>query len=224
MKKVLVVFLLLLLYYSHADAALPKVWDLTLNKTSLTLYVGQSETLVPSYMTTLSSVSFTWKSSNTSVATVDNNGMVTAKSAGTTKVTCSYSDGETTVSTECAVEVRAYVTSITLNKSSVSIQVGETTTVTATVSPYNAYNKTLSWSSSNSYVAAVDNNGTITGKHVGNATVTARATDGSNCSASLSVEVKPVLVTDVSLNITARTIGVGAGSRCQAIRPAVPAG
>lgn len=82
--------------FIQMHAGLPKVWDLTLNKSSMVLYVGQSETLVPSYMTTLSSVSFTWKSSSTYVATVDQNGRVTAQSPGTTRITCSYSDGETT--------------------------------------------------------------------------------------------------------------------------------
>lgn len=195
--------------FMQMQAGLPKVWDLTLNKSSMVLYVGQSETLVPSYMTTLSSVSFTWKSSSTYVATVDQNGRVTAQSPGTTRVTCSYSDGETTVSATCDVEVRAYVSSITFDRSSVTLSVGKSTTVTATVSPYNAYNKTLSWSSSNSSVATVDSNGKITGLRAGYATITARATDGSNCSASLSVEVTPVYVTNIILSYSSWSLSVG---------------
>ena len=103
----------------------------------------------------------TWTSSSSSIATVDQNGKITAVSEGTATITAKA--GDKTAS--CTVTVKkntVAVESVTLDKSSLELTEGETATLTASVKPDNATNKTVTWSSSNQSVATVDQNGTVT--------------------------------------------------------------
>ena len=70
------------------------------------------------------------------------------------------------------------VTSVTLNKTATSIQVGGTETLTATISPTDATNKNVTWKSSNTAVATVDDNGKVTGVAAGEATITVTTEEG----------------------------------------------
>ncbi|MCR5159169.1 MAG: Ig-like domain-containing protein [Prevotella sp.] len=81
------------------------------------------------------------------------------------------------------------VTSITLNKTSLSLQAGQVEKLTATVKPENATDKRVTWSSDNESVATVDSNGKVTAKAAGNATITCKANDGSGVSAACAVTV-----------------------------------
>lgn len=103
------------------------------------------------------------------------------------------------------------VTSISLNKSSLALGVGDSDTLTATVLPANATNKTLSWSTSNSSVATVSQNGVVTGLGAGTCTIWAYATDGSGKYASCNVTVTGanIPVTGVTLNKPSLFVGVG---------------
>lgn len=122
-----------------------------------------------------------WSSSNTNVATVSAQGVVTAKATGNSTITAtSQADG--TKSGTCTVTVTdstVHVTGVTLNKSSTTLNVGGSETLTATVSPNNATNKNVNWSSSNTSVATVSN-GTISAKATGSATITVTTVDGSH--------------------------------------------
>ncbi len=80
------------------------------------------------------------------------------------------------------------VTGVSLNKSSATLNVGDTTTLTATVAPSNATNKNVTWTSSNTAVATVSN-GVVTAKKAGTATITVKTADG-NKTATCSVTVK----------------------------------
>ena len=93
------------------------------------------------------------------------------------------------------------VSSITLNQTSLTMtSKGQTASLTATVNPGNAANKSITWSSSNSSVATVSANGTVTAVANGTADITATAADGSGMSAKCSVTVKvPNNVTTISL-------------------------
>lgn len=123
----------------------------------------------------------TWSSSNTSVATVSASGVVTAKATGNATITAT-SEQDGTKSGTCSVTVTdstVHVTGVTLNKNSTSITMGGSETLTATVSPNNATNKSVTWTSSNTSVATVSN-GTITPVATGNTTITVTTTDGSH--------------------------------------------
>lgn len=81
------------------------------------------------------------------------------------------------------------ISSITLNKITDSLTVGQSDTLIATVTPDNATNKTVTWTSSDPSIATVDSNGKVTAVKAGTATITATTTDGSNLSASCVVTV-----------------------------------
>ena len=127
------------------------VESISVSKTSAELVEGESITLTakitPSNAT---NKDISWKSGNSGVATVDQNGNVIAVKAG--KATISVISEEGGKSATCVVTVKAKVinvSSVTLNKTSASLKVGETITLEATVNPSDATDKTLSWSSSN---------------------------------------------------------------------------
>ena len=134
----------------------------------------------------------TWSSSDEDVAEVTRTGGVSGVGEGTCVITCSATDGSGVTAT-CQVTVgqsaTVLVTSITLNESTLSMNVGATSNLTATVLPSNATNTAVTWSSSNTSVATVDANGQVTAIAVGTCTITCTATDGSGVTGTCSVTV-----------------------------------
>ena len=160
-------------------AATVPVTSVSLDKTSLGLTEGDTETLTatvePSDAT---NKNVTWSTSDASIATVTD-GVVTAVAPGTATITVTTEDGNKTAT--CAVTVTAAtvpVTGVTLNKTSTSLYVGDTETLTATVAPDNATDKTVTWTSSNPSVATVEN-GVVTAVAPGTAVITVTTADGT---------------------------------------------
>ena len=120
-----------------------------------------------------------WTSSNSSVAIVDASGLVTAKGNGTAYI-YAKSEFDPTKKGTCTVNVTTTisVTSVSLNKNSTSIVEGGTETLTATVLPENATNKSVNWTSSNTNVATVSG-GVVTAVATGSATITVTTVDQS---------------------------------------------
>ena len=135
----------------------------------------------------------TWSSRNTSVATVSSDGTVKAVGYGTTVITAKTVNGLTS---NCTVTVNPIaVTGVSLNKTSLSFTgTGSSQTLTATVSPSNATNKTLTWSSSNTSVATVFY-GVVEAVGFGTATITAKSNNGKT--ASCTVTVNPIQPTGI---------------------------
>lgn len=130
----------------------------------------------------------TWTSSNTSVATVSSTGLVTPKAAGNTTITVTTVDGGYTAT--CAITVTnstIAVTGVSISQNQLSLTAGESSTLVATVSPENATDKSVTWSSSNTSVATVSNGG-VTAISEGSATITVTTTDG-NKTATCAVTV-----------------------------------
>ena len=182
-----------------------KVTGVTLNKATLSLIAGASETLTATVAPAdATNKKVTWKSSNAAVATVDAAGKVTAVKAGEATITVTTEDGGKTASCRVTVsDKEVKVTGITL--AALAIYVGESKAITATVKPDDATNKALTWTSSDETVATVDATGKVTGKKIGTATITATAQDGSGVSGSCTVTVlstvKKVTVTPANLTL-----------------------
>ena len=124
----------------------------------------------------------TWKTSDASVVTVSN-GVVRAVKVGTANITAT-SGGK---SATCSVTVEATpVTSLTLDKTSASLKVGETFTLKATVKPDDATDKTVTWETSDASVATVSN-GVVKAVKIGSATITATA-GGKSATCTVVVE------------------------------------
>ena len=169
-------------------AAIVPVESVSLDKTSLELTEGGTARLTATILpqnTTNKNV--TWSTSDASIATVTD-GVVTAVAPGTATITVTTEDGGKTAT--CAVTVAAAtvpVTGVTLNKTSTSLYVGDTETLTATVTPDNATNKDVTWTSSNPSVAKVEN-GVVTAVGAGTATITVTTQD-NDYTASCTVTV-----------------------------------
>ncbi len=158
------------------------------NKDELKLHTGNSETLTATLVPqNANNQNVTWSSSDPSVATVDQSGKVTAAGVGTASVTVTTEDGSFTAS--CQVTVVIPVTGVTLDKSELHLIKSESATLTATVEPEDATDQIVTWSSSNTTVAAVDQNGKVTAKNAGSATITAATEDGA-FTAACAVTVK----------------------------------
>lgn len=176
--------------------------DIALYPTVMSLDMGQSQTLQwqfnPSNSQYGTTVSFS--SSDINVADVDFNGKVTARGAGTATITATTNYFTTAT---CDVTVNpTMASSISLNQSTITLPVGSTQTLTATVLPANTSDKTVTWSSSDESIATVNANGLVTAVSQGLATITATTNDGSNLSASCNVNVTQVSANAIQLDKT----------------------
>ena len=163
--------------------------SLTLSSNNMSIEVGETITLtaniMPYYTTNRHVI---WTSSNKTVATVDQNGNVTAKATGNAIITARTMDGSNLTDT-CLVTAHIKATSIILDHSKLSLIEGRTHTLVATVTPDNATNGSVTWESSDTIIATVDQNGKVIAKSPGNAIITSRTTDGSNLSATCQLTV-----------------------------------
>ena len=158
--------------------------------------------------------SLKWTSDKPGIASVDDEGNVTAVSTGEAKITAEARDGSSK-SAECTVEVTASgdipVSDIILNEYSIKLNKGATFNLVADVLPYYATNRQIRWKSTNEAVATVDAKGTVKAKAKGTAGIRAEATDGSGSYSECTVTVnepepQKVKVTGVSLNYKSLTI------------------
>lgn len=174
---------------------------------SLNIVLGTAETLSVTVLPTdATDKSVTWASVNPAIATVDQTGIVSAKTVGTTTITATTTDGGFVAACEVTVCIPyVAVTSVTLDKSTATLEKGKTLNLTATVLPENASVKSVSWSSGNTNVANVDQAGKVTAVGGGTATITAKCGD---CSATCTVTVV-VPVSGVSLNENSLTMTEG---------------
>lgn len=162
-----------------------KATTVKVNKSSITLNKGATERLSMSVSPDNFTDEVSWKSTDTNVATVDNSGLVTAKGVGTATIKLTVGDA----SASCKITVLQPVTSISLNKTSLSLEAQETYKLNATIKPNDAANGSVEWSSSNKAVAIVDTKGNVTAISKGTATIAVKALDGSGISKTCTVTV-----------------------------------
>lgn len=132
-----------------------------------------------------------WASDNTDVATVDEDGIVTAVRAGTATITVSVK-GQPEIKATCTITVKSStiaVTKLTLSESSAEVSVGKTLTLTCTIEPTDATNKELVWSSSEETIATVDAQGVVTGVKAGTVTITVASKSDPSVKATCTVTV-----------------------------------
>ena len=139
--------------------------------------------------------SISWSSSDPAVATVDTNGAVTALVVGSVDITATAND-ESAIAESFSITINPIlVESITLTSES-EMNEGTTQTITAGINPSDATDNTLFWSSSNTALATVDQNGVVSAIGVGEVDIIATANDGSGISGSISIEIMKVLDAD----------------------------
>ena len=170
-----------------------------LNKTSLTLEIGESYTLFATVSPdNATDKSVTWTSSDQSVAMVED-GKVTAIESGTATITATTSNGKTASCMITVIEPAPEVievTSVSLNKTSLTLEIGESEILTATVLPNNATDKSVTWTSSDQAVAMVAN-GEVTAVGSGIATITATVSNGKTAICRITVNADIPEITQV---------------------------
>lgn len=177
----------------------------SLDKTSLKLLEGESGKLTATvYPLNSTQKTLTWVSDHPDVASVDNEGNVTARKAGTATVTVKVAENVTAV---CKVTVISRVTGISLSETTVELKPGETHQLTATVLPQNASNAEVTWYSDKESVATVSQLGLVTGVGPGETTVHAVTTDGGKMASCLVKVGTPVK--GITLSVSSKTLYVG---------------
>ena len=166
------------------------VTKIKISKSNATLNVGAKKTLKASVSpNNANNKKIKWTLSNKKVLSVNQKGKITAKHRGKAVVYARATDGSNKYK-RCIITVKQPVKKISLSKSGLSLKVGEKKKIKATVSPNNAENKKVKWTSSNKKVATVDSQGNITALKKGTAEITAISKDTSKVKKSCKVTVK----------------------------------
>ena len=187
------------------------VQSITLDSSTLSLLVGDTWQLNADVQPIFAlTKELEWTSSNPEIATVSSNGFITATGIGTATITAAAVDGSG-VKAECIVSVSGVpVKSSVLSRTSASLKATETVTLTATVTPANASDKSVLWSSKNNEIATVDDNGVITAQSIGETVISATSVSNPEVTADCHITVVPTPVTEINLNQTSVYIQVGA--------------
>jgi sulfatase modifying factor 1 len=192
------------------------VTGIILNKTSTSILVGGTEQLAATIEPAdANNQNVTWSSNDEDVTTVSSSGLVYAVDGGTAIITVTTEDGGFTDG--CEVTVIVPVTGVNLNKSTTTLDVGSSEQLTETITPADATNKNVSWSTSDAGKAIVSASGVVTavGLDGGSATITAITEDGdftANC--TVTINPAPVYTADgVSFDmayVSGKTFPIGA--------------
>ncbi|MBQ8367070.1 MAG: Ig-like domain-containing protein [Alistipes sp.] len=200
-----------------------EVTGVTLDKPGLELEIGDSETLTATITPAdATNKGVSWSTANDAIATVVE-GVVTAVAAGETTVTVTTADGGFTATANVVVKAAPIkVDGVSLDKTMVALEIGESLKLNATVTPANADDKSVTWSVGNDSIATVKD-GTVTGVAVGETNVTVTTTDGGfTATIPVKVVTEKVAVTGIEWYgaISRKELRVGQEERyCMIISP-----
>ena len=183
------------------------IHSITLDKTNLTLDRSTSGMLTTAFdpPDTTEDKTITWTSSNPAIVTVDKTGKVTAVQIGSAIITAKVG----THTASCTVNVVALIKSISLDKTTLTVDRGSTGQLTVSYTPADTTeSKVVNWSSSDPSVATVDATGKVTGVKVGTATITAKVgTHTASCMISIVALIKNIALDKTSLTLDRGTTG-----------------
>lgn len=196
-----------------SDSAPVAVDGVTLDKSELSLEVGKTGKLTATVKPdNADDKTVTWSSSDTAIATVGNDGTVTAVKEGSATITAKAGDKQAkcvvTVKSQAVVETNVAVENVTLDITTLTLALGETRKLTATVKPDNADDKIVKWSSSNMAVTTVSDDGTVTAVKEGTSTITAQAGD-KQAECVVTVKLQVVAVESITLDANTLTLEPG---------------
>jgi uncharacterized repeat protein (TIGR02543 family) len=195
---------------------------INLNKTALSLDIGKTSILSVNYSpaNATEKPAATWSSSDAKIATVDAKGMVSAKAEGAVTITATVHTESGAKMAICHVTVtdpnpQILLNAITLNKTSLALDVGKTSSLSVNYSPANATEQpAATWSSSDAKIATVDAEGIVFAKAEGIATITATVHTESGaktatCHVTVTDPNPEILLKAINLNKTSLTLDVG---------------
>lgn len=193
-----------LLLSCSKDSSMPGSEDVAIDliEDEITLEIGKEHRLVATFEPSdTPNKAHVWASDDPSIATVDETGMVKGLSVGKTVITVRALANNTTA--RCVVNVLNKVipvSSITINSTKETLTIGSTLQLTAAVLPSNATDRKLKWSSNNSAVVSIDNNGLVKAIESGNARITASA-GGKSVICEITVVERSVDFSNISYKI-----------------------
>lgn len=191
------------------------VTEVRLDKTATTLVEGDTEELMATVMPeNATDKGIEWKSSDESVATVSQNGLVTALKEGPAVITVITNDGGFEATCEVTVNKKVIpVSEVELNKIELTLDEGKEEKLVVTVKPDDATDKSVVWESSNETVVTVDQNGLVKAVREGDAMITVTAKNGVSASCLVGVSKKDIPVTGIKLNYISMELNVGTGGK-----------
>ena len=212
--------------YSKTTAGEELATSISLDKKEVSLEVAETTMLTATVLPeTATNKSVAWTSSNEAVATVDANGVVTAIALGEAVITATTTDGSD-LSASCQVTViPTLAVSIEVTPNSVEAEENSEVQLSVNILPENATYKSVEWSSSNDAIASVNANGLVKIRKEGNVVITATTTDGTNLSATCSINVysgidgvngNDVIVATIGDNIVVKNAKLGSNVRVYA--------
>lgn len=186
-----------------------KTTGVKLNYSKITVYTTTSKTLTATVLPeNATNKKVSWESEDPTIATVDKNGVVKGKKAGTTYIVCTTDNSGKIATCKVTVKKGVLSKSIKLNKSKLTIDDGKSYTLKATFNPTNTTTKTCTWTSSNKKVVKVSSKGVITAVGPGTATITCKTKDTGK-TAKCTVTVKKVVPTSVVLDKSKYEVAYG---------------
>jgi len=184
------------------------VSGLTLSKSNLLLSVNEKHTLSVSVLPdNATEKGVLWSSSDDAIATVTENGEVTAKKVGECTITVKSKEKGSEIKKTCLVRVDATVIkvlAIAVAPKSKTLKVGESFTLSAVVAPNNASEQGVTWSSSNEEVATISQTGELTAKAIGNVTIVAKSKEvGSSVEGKCEVSIEAATTEAIQASLLA---------------------
>ena len=180
----------------EAKEVIVKPDKIVLNTNNKDLYVGEEILLTATiYPNNSTNKNIIWKSSDNSIATVENGKVKTLK-AGKVVITAKTLNDKVDSCTINVKEKIIDVSNITLNKTSEVLNIGDTIELKETITPSNATNKIVTWTSSNSSVASVDSNGLVKGLTEGTSLIIVKTSNGKTASCQVKVNKKEEIINE----------------------------
>lgn len=184
------------------------VTSIKLDTTKATIRKGDSLRITADVTpTTASNKNLIWESSDTSVATVSDNGVVTAVGTGRCTILCKSSDPSSTASAMCNIFVMQPVTGIELNTTEITVRKGQIFWLNANCLPTDADDKSVTWSSNNEEICTVEQDGKVTAVEAGTTTIVAMSNDSGMLATCKVIVTQPV--TGIKLNSSYQEMWVG---------------
>jgi uncharacterized protein YjdB len=193
--------------YSHISVQQP-VTGITLSETDITVPLSSNRIQLRATVSPDNAINkeVSWKSTDSSKASVDSNGLITLKKTGTVSIIATSKDNPS-VTAICNINILIPVTSVSLDETTKTLYVGQSARLGYVLLPSNASTNTVTWTSSNTKVATVDNTGYVTAKAVGTTVIMLKAIDG-NHTAYCTLTVKRS-ATGVKLDVSTLKLTAG---------------
>ncbi len=184
------------------------VSSITLNKKVVNLFVGSTDILKATLQpTNATNKKVIYRSSNSSIASVDETGKVTAKAPGTAKITVQSENGKTIQATVLVEPILP--TGLALKEKSKTLKVNDTYQINPTILPVNATDKSITYQSDHENILTVNAQGVVLAKRPGQAKVTVKTINGKTASMNFTVKAGTIPVTKVSFNKTVLQLEAG---------------